>query len=512
MKVVTAEEMRRIDKRSIGEYGIPGLVLMENAGREVALFMIERYGPLYGKKVAIISGKGNNGGDGFTLARHLYNRDVNVEVYLLGEAADIKGDAKMNLDILLKAAVPFYQVLTMKDLERPLKEADILVDAIFGTGLSSPITGLYAEAIEAINSTGKPVISIDIPSGVSSDTGEILGTAIRSDLTVTLGLPKRGILVFPGASYVGALKVAEIGIPRKVVEEEDIRVHLITKEDIKASLPKRRPDSHKASFGHLLVIAGSIGKTGAAAMTSLSALKVGAGLVTLATPVSLNDILELKSTEVMTLPLPETDDLTLSVYAEDILIEVLPKMTAAAIGPGLSTHPETMKLVRYLIGRTENPMVIDADGINALIGHLDILKDAKAPLILTPHPGEMARLLGKTSKEIQEDRIRIGQSFAIEHKVYLVLKGARTIISDPEGNVFINPTGNPGMATAGTGDVLTGMIGGLIAQGIELLTAAKAGVYLHGLAGDIAEEEIGEMGMIAGDIIDRIPRAIKSFT
>jgi len=268
------------------------------------------------------------------------------------------------------------------------------------------------------------------------------------------------MLVFPGAEYAGVVKVADIGIPEKAIKESDIKCHVLVKEEIKTLLPERRPDSHKGSFGHLLVIAGSTGKTGAAAMTGLSALRVGAGLVTIATPASLNNILEAKLTEVMTLPLPETGDHSISMSAENILGKTMPKMTVTAIGPGLSTNPETAGLVRRLITKAESPMLIDADGVNALIGYLNILKRSKAPLILTPHPGEMARLIGKTSKDVQKDRIVIAQNFAMKHRVYLVLKGARTIIADPDGNIYINTTGNPGMATAGTGDVLTGMIGG----------------------------------------------------
>lgn len=509
MKVVNAEEIRRIDKRAIEEYGIPGLILMENAGLQVFLNILERYGPLDQKKVAVIAGKGNNGGDGFVVARHLYNRNIEVEVFLIGGSSDIKGDAKTNLDILKKIGIPFYENVTSNDLSIPLRDADIIVDAIFGTGLSSEIKNPYLDAINSINSSRKPVVSIDVPSGVNSDTGEILGVAVKADLTVTFVLPKRGLLVFPGAEYTGVLKIADIGIPKRAIEEENIMVNLLTEEEIRALLPERRPDSYKTSFGHLLVIAGSVGKTGAAAMTSLSALRVGAGLVTLAIPKSLNDILELKLTEVMTLPLPETNELTISVSAQDILNEVLPRMTVIALGPGLSTHSETSKLVRDLVRKYEAPMVIDADGVNALINHLDVLKERKAPLILTPHPGEMARLIGKTSKDVQKDRIGIAQGFSKENNVFLVLKGARTIISDPDGNIFINPTGNPGMATAGTGDVLTGMISGLIAQGMEPLTATKTGVYLHGLAGDLTAEEFGEMGMIAGDIIEKIPEAIR---
>lgn len=509
MKVANSQEIRRIDRRAIEKYGMPGTVLMENAGREVVLAMIERYGNFEGKRISIIAGKGNNGGDGFVIARHLYNRGATVEVFLLGKSSDIKGDAKINLSILKKFSIPFYEKFSLKELNIHLKHSDIIVDAIFGTGLSSEVKKPFSDAINLINSSGKPVVSVDIPSGISSDTGEVLGIAVKANLTVTFVLPKRGILLFPGAEYAGVVKVTDIGIPARVIEEENIRCNLLTKEEIKALLPGRKPDSHKGSFGHLLVIAGSVGKTGAAAMTGLSALRVGAGLVTIATPASLNNILEVKLTEVMTLPLPETDDHSISMSAENILGKIMPEMSTIAIGPGLSTNPETVRLVKRLVTKIDKPTVIDADGVNALVGYLDILKRSKFPLILTPHPGEMARLIGKTSKEVQKNRIGIAQDFAMKHRVYLMLKGARTVFSDPYGNVYINTTGNPGMATAGTGDVLTGMISGLIAQGIDPLSALKSGVYIHGLAGNLAAEEFGEMGMVAGDMIAKIPEAIK---
>lgn len=509
MKVANRKEIKDIDRKAVEKYGIPETVLMENAGHEVVLAMTERYGDLTGKRVSVIAGKGNNGGDGFVIARHLYNRNVRVEVFLLGTSSDIKGAAKINLNILKKVGITLYEKVSFKDLNINLRHADIIVDAIFGTGLSSEVKKPFSDVINLINSSGKPVVSVDIPSGISSDTGEILGVAVRADLTVTFVLPKRGIILFPGAEYAGVIKIADIGIPAKVIEEGNIKCNLSTGKDIQSLLPERSPDSHKGSFGHLLVIAGSVGKTGAASMTGLSALRVGAGLVTIAIPEGLNDILEIKLTEVMTLPLPETDDHSISMSAEKILIKTIKNMTASAIGPGLSTHPETARLVRRLITMAEKPVLIDADGINALIGYLDILKRSKAPLILTPHPGEMARLIGKSSKDIQKDRIGIAQDFAMKYRVYLVLKGARTVFADPHGNVYINTTGNPGMATAGTGDVLTGIIGGLIAQGIEILDAIKIGVYIHGLAGDLASKTFGEMGMIAGDMIERIPEAIK---
>ncbi len=511
MKVADSEKIRNIDRRAIEKYGIPGTVLMENAGRSVVLSMIDRYGSLKGKRVSIVAGKGNNGGDGLVIARYLHNFDVKVDVFLPSKSSEIKGDARINLNILKRSGIPLCEKFSLKELDKYLKHSDIIVDAIFGTGLSSEVKKPFSDVINLINSSGKPVVSVDIPSGISGDTGEVLGIAVKADLTVTFVIPKRGILLFPGAEYAGVVKVADIGIPARVIEEEDIRCNLLSREEIRSLLPERRPDSHKGLFGHLLVIAGSVGKTGAAAMTGLSALRVGSGLVTIATPASLNNILEVKLTEVMTIPLPETDAQSIALSAENILVKLMPMISAIAIGPGLSVHPETVRLVRRLITKTERPMVIDADALNALAGYLDILKRSKAPLILTPHPGEMARLIGKTSKDVQKDRIRIAQNFAMKHRVYLVLKGARTVFSDPDGNIFINTAGNPGMATAGTGDVLTGIIAGLISQGIDPLSALKSGVHIHGLAGDLALEEFGEMGMVAGDMIAKIPEAIKYF-
>jgi NAD(P)H-hydrate epimerase len=510
MKVATSEEIKRIDRRAIEKYGIPGTVLMENAGRSVVLSMIDRYGNLKGKRVSIVAGKGNNGGDGFVIARYLHNFNVKVDVFLTSRSSEIKGDARINLNILKRSGIPLCEKFSLKELDIYLKHSDIIVDAIFGTGLSSEVKKPFSDVINLINCSGKPVVSVDIPSGISSDAGEVLGIAVKADLTVTFVIPKRGILLFPGAEYAGVVKVADIGIPAKVIEEEDIRCNLLTREEIRSLLPERRPDSHKGLFGHLLVIAGSVGKTGAAVMTGLSALRVGSGLVTIATPASLNNILEAKLTEVMTFPLPETDVQSIALSAENILIKLMPMMSAIAIGPGLSVHPETVRLVRRLITKSERPMVIDADALNSLAGYLDILKRSKVPLILTPHPGEMARLIGKTSKDVQKDRIRIAHDFAMKHRVYLVLKGARTVFSDPDGNIYINTSGNPGMATAGTGDVLTGIIAGLISQGIDPLSALKSGVHIHGLAGDLSAEELGDMGMIACDIIERIPRVIKS--
>jgi NAD(P)H-hydrate epimerase len=360
-----------------------------------------------------------------------------------------------------------------------------------------------------MNQSARPIVAVDIPSGISSTTGEILGAAVRADLTVTFGLPKRGHYLYPGAAYRGVLKVVDIGIPLDLISQTSCPVSLLTPETIRLALPQRPADAHKGRFGHVLVIGGSVGKTGAAAMAAQAALRVGAGLVTLATPSSLNPIMEQKLTEVMTAPLPETPDQTLSLGAEKALLDLVQDKSVVVLGPGLSTHPETQELVRKLLYSLRLPIVLDADGINALAGHSEMLSKSRAKIVLTPHPGEMGRLIGSSSKKVQGDRLGTAQSFAQRHKVWLVLKGAYTVLADPEGSLFINPTGNEGMATGGTGDVLAGMLGGLMAQGLDPLQASQAGVYLHGLSGDMAVSRKGNIGIIAGDITECIPLSIQ---
>ena len=520
MKIVTAQEMQLLDKRSIEEYGIPGLILMENAGLAVLREMVRRYGPLAGKTVTVIAGKGNNGGDGLVIARHLHQRGIRVIVFLLGQKEKVQGDARVNLLIYEKIggelrALPSPEAATpdIEALRFAINQSDIIVDAIFGTGLTDirldQSGKIFLQVISLINDSAKPVVAVDIPSGISSDTGEILGTAVKADLTVTFGLPKRGHFLYPGASYRGKLKIVDIGIPAGLVRETPCPVNLLVPQEIKEGLPYRPVDAHKGKFGHALVIAGSVGKTGAAAMAALSALRVGAGLVTLATPSSLNPIMEQKLTEAMTVPLPETTAQTLSLGAEKALLDLAHDKSVVIIGPGLSTHLETQELVRRLLSAFRLPIVLDADGINALIGHNDLLGHASAKIVFTPHPGELARLLGITSQKVQSDRLGISQSFARRNNLWLILKGAHTVLADPQGSLFINSTGNEGMATGGTGDVLAGILGGLISQGLDPLQASKVGIYLHGMAGDLAASQKGTMGMIAGDVIECIPLAIQ---
>jgi len=510
MKIATAQQIRNIDQRATREFGIPSMVLMENAAAAIASEMERFFDGLLGVRVGIICGKGNNGGDGLALARRLRIRGVPVRVALLAPYASLKNEAGLNLSILRKTDVEIVPNASTAAIAEIVEWSDVLVDAMLGVGLSTPLKGNYAFASELLNIAGRPVAAIDIPTGIDADTGAVMGTAVRADLTVTMALPKRGLVLYPGAAFAGELRVADIGIPTEVIERENLRVSLLDRTMVAGSMGGRDRDANKGDFGHLLVIAGSLGKTGAAAMAAKGALRSGAGLVSVAAPFSLVPVIQQQVAEAMCVPAGESIDGTIGIGAEEELLKASGRMNACVIGPGLSTHHETVQVVKNLIQRVAVPMVIDADGVNALAGSVDVLVKAKAPVVLTPHPGEMARLMGVTTSDVQQDRIGMAQGFAEEHGVTVVLKGAGTVIASPDGEVYINSTGNPGMATGGTGDVLTGMIGSLLAQGYGPTQAACLGVYLHGLAGDLAAEEKGEAGMIAGDVIEKIPEAIKT--
>lgn len=510
LRVVTAEEMRRADRRAAEAFGLPSLLLMENAGRGAVQAMEAAFGPLQGRRVAILCGKGSNGGDGFVAARHLAARGAEVEVFLLAPAREVKGDAAVNLAVLQRSGLAFREVRTPEALAAvrgSVARADLVVDALFGTGLAGPASGLVAEAIELVNAAARPVVALDLPSGLSSDHGRLLGPVIQATLTVTFGLLKRGLLLYPGAVKAGRVEVVDLGLPARLLGE-GIAVGLLEAADIRAAFPPRLPHAHKGSYGHLLVLAGSVGKTGAAVMTSLAALRVGTGLVTLGVPASQQPVVAAHLMEGMTEPLPETPARTLGARALGRIAELAARMEAVALGPGVGLEAETQELVRELIRALEAPMVVDADGLTALAGHLPLLKEARGPRLLTPHPGELARMLGSSVPEVEADRIGVVQRLTGETGAWVALKGARTVIGGPDGEVALNPTGNPGMATGGTGDLLTGIVGGLLAQGHPPLLALRAGVYLHGLAGDLAREAKGEEGMIAGDLLEAIPEAI----
>jgi len=513
MRVVTSQEMRAIDRAAIEGLGITGAVLMENAGRGVFIHLTDFTEGVEGLRALVVCGKGNNGGDGLVVARHLANHGADVRIALLGKTSEVQGDAKMNLDIARTMELPISEIVDEKGLALladSISGSDVIVDAIFGTGFSGKAEGLYASVIDRMNSSDSPIIAIDCPSGLNVDTGRPESACIEADLTVTMALLKRGHLLYPGADLCGEVAVVDIGIPPSLVEQQKIRLATLEEDEARLLIPQRPRDAHKGDCGLVYLLAGSVGFTGAGAMAGLSALRAGAGLVTWGLPLSLNDAMEAKLTELMTNPLPETSARSLSVKALAESEAFIKKATVLALGPGISTHPETAEMVHQAVSTLTLPMVIDADGLNCLALKKGWKKDSRSELVLTPHPGEMARLLGITTEEVQKNRITITEQAAREFGATVVLKGAPTIIAQPGQDTFINTTGNPGMATAGSGDVLTGLIAGFMAQGLSGYSAAKLGVYVHGLAGDLAAKEKTEFGMISGDILDKVPEALKS--
>ncbi len=513
MKVATAEIMRKLDRKAIEEFGIPGLILMENAARGTVGAMFRHFPGLLKMKVGILAGRGNNGGDAFAVARYLLNRGISCHVYLLAAREEVRGDAAANLEVLIRMGGVVSEILNLQEWEshkEKIATHDLLVDGILGTGLKGEVQGFFQAIIEFVNSLGTPIVAIDIPSGLDADNGRVLGVCIRASLTVTFGLFKRGLLVLPGIQYCGKTVLVDISLPRPSVETESLQDHLIEGSDFLPLLSPRQPDAHKGEFGHLFILAGSPGKTGAAAMVGQAALRVGTGLVTLGIPESLNPILEEKLTEAMTEPLPETKEKTLGPSAFGRVMELCNRKTALALGPGLSTHPETLKFVQKLVRSTPLPAVIDADGLNAFAEKKEGLRKSGRKLVLTPHPGEMARMLGIPVEEVQQNRVHVAREFSRKNGVVLVLKGARSLVASPEGDLFINPTGNPGMASGGMGDILTGMIGGFLAQGIPSLEAAKLGVYLHGLVGDYVAHLKGERGILAMELAEETPKVLRA--
>jgi ADP-dependent NAD(P)H-hydrate dehydratase / NAD(P)H-hydrate epimerase len=511
IKIITAAQMQELDRRTISEAHIPATTLMERAGSGIVSGLEQQLGPVRGKNMTVVCGKGNNGGDGFVAARLLRRRHANVRVLAMAPVSELSRDAATMYKQFVRQAgkSSVYAYTSRAQAQALLQDSDILVDALLGTGLSSAVSGRYADAIECINEAERPVLAVDLPSGLHADTGAILGHAVRASFTVTFGLPKLGLYQGQGIDLAGDVTVVDIGIPPAFVEAVRTRISLLTQKTVRTYLPRRQPASHKGTFGHAGIIAGSVGKTGAAAMAARAALRVGAGLVTVATPSSVNDVLEAKLLEAMTVPMPETKARTFARTALERLVSFMTARTAIAIGPGLSTHPETVELVQALTKQLDRPAVLDADALNALAGRATLLASCKTPPIITPHPGEMARLeADATAQTVNNDRIGTATRFARERGLFVVLKGARTIIARPDGAVAICPTGNPGMATAGTGDVLTGMMVGLLAQGLPSWEAACAATYLHGTAGDLAAASKGQAGMIAGDVVEQIPYAL----
>ncbi len=507
--------MQRCDAAATAQYGIPGIVLMENAARGAVDRAEQLFGSVRGQWIILICGKGNNGGDGFAMARHLVNRGAEVDVLTLGPDSASQGDAKVNLDIIraMEKETPRLRIKLLSSsaqLENSLHRRPAWVaDAMLGTGLSSPVKGEIAEIIEVLNSSSVPVVAVDIPTGISADTGEVLGSAVRARFTLTMSGLKRGLLLRGGREHAGDVHVIDISMPREGYAVEATHTFQIELSDVQQWLPRRRFDAHKYQLGNVFVLAGSTGLTGAAVMASEAALRSGAGIVHLGVPASLNSILEMKLVEVMTIPYKETGEGSFGLHDYDAILERVNSSTVSIIGPGISRQYETQNLVRRLIEHATMPLVLDADALFALSGHLSILQQSKAEIILTPHVGEFARLVSQTREEIDTKRIDIAQTFAVEFGVTLVLKGAPTVVATRDGGIYVNPTGNPGMATAGAGDVLSGIIAGFVAQGSTPDRAACSGVYLHGLAGDHAKTNVGEYGLIATDLIRSFAEVLK---
>ena len=509
MRLCSASEVMALDRQAINQLGIPGVVLMENAGRSCSDLFVQGFSQYLPGPVLILAGKGNNGGDGYVMARILAEQGWQVTTLVLGLEEAISGDAKIMLNIVRKLGLPTRFVDNPTELQNVFAAVapTLIVDAIFGTGLKSDVVGLQATAISLINEAAVPVFAVDIPSGVDSSTGRVCGLAVKASQTATFDHAKIGHGSYPGAGYVGNLTVVDIGIPQTGRQEFTSNVHLLDKTDAQALLPERSTFGHKGSFGHLLVLAGSSGKTGAAALAGNAAARSGCGLVTVAVPAAIHDIIEVKLTEAMSCSLPSQDGL-LCIQAKSQIEQLLAERQSLAIGPGLGQSLDLAELVSSLVRSATVPIVVDADGINLLSGQLEGLQGrSEQPLILTPHPGEMARLTGLSVAEIEANRFVVAQEFAVEYGVVLLLKGARTIIAAPDGRVNINPTGNDGLASGGSGDVLTGLIGGLLAQGLDGFSAASLGAWLHGRAADLVAESQGTAGMIASDLLCQLPVA-----
>jgi len=511
VKITTAAEMREIDRVTTEQYGVPSLTLMENAGTGVANFILERYPTA--QRVAVVCGKGNNGGDGFVIARKLQDAQRVADVILLGSAADLKGDAAaMFAQLPVKPlCLDGADKLPPEALAR-IARCDLLVDAILGTGFKPPVKGLYAEAIAAINQSAKPVVAVDIPSGADSDSmhaqsGE--GIA-RADAIVTFTAPRPAHVL--GVLTRGPVAVAPIGSPDEAIVSS-LNLAVTTPRDFACLLAPRPMDSNKGMYGHVLVVGGSVGKSGAAAMAGMAALRAGAGLSTVAVPGSVLPSVASFAAELMTEPLPETKAGGIDTAAVDRVLELASSMTVVALGPGIGRQPETFEFVHELVKRVQCPTVIDADGLNAFQDKTELLDGSKRQLVLTPHPGEMSRLAGLSTKAVQADRLNVARNFAQDHHLVLVLKGNNTIIALPDGQAWVNPTGNPGMATGGIGDILTGMTAGLIGQmPDDVARATIAAVYLHGLAGDVAAESMGEHSLTATDLLTGLPEAFRRAT
>jgi NAD(P)H-hydrate epimerase len=504
MKVARVAEMQKMDRDAIQKYKIKEELLMENAGLAVYHF-IAKILRVKGSHFLIFCGSGNNGGDGLVVARQLHSHGADLTLCLLNDPEKYTGAAQINWQIIQKLNLPILINPTPNEINSLIKPDDIIIDAIFGTGLTRDITGNYFQIIQLINERDNTVISIDIPSGINGNNGNINGIAIKADYTVTFGLPKVGNILYPGYNYGGNLFLSHISFPPELYHSAELKIQINTP----LAIPERQADGHKGSFGNALFIAGAPNYYGAPYFSSLSFLKAGGGYSRLAAPSSIIPFISTKASEVVFLPQKETDAGTIGLASLNELVEWSEKMDIIILGPGLSLAEETQALIRKLIIAIKKPLLIDGDGLTALSQDLSILKERQYPTILTPHLGEMAGLIKKSVTEIKKDPIQVVTEFTTYYNTILVLKGAHSLIGCPDGEIFINMTGNSGMATAGSGDVLTGTIAAMFTLGLPLELAARAGVFIHGLAGDLAALEKGEDGITAGDILDYLPLAVK---
>ena len=515
MRILNAAQMREADRFTIEDIGIPSLVLMENAGRQVVAAMEAAYESRLNGRVAVLCGRGNNGGDGFVVARTLLQRGIDTAVFVVGSLTDVRGDAKTNLEILGRLGVTVVEIGDEQTWELHFSEiaqCTLIVDAIFGTGLKTALGGMMETVVADVNASSIPIVSIDLPSGLSADTPQVIGDCIDASMTVTLAAPKLPLVLPPGEAHAGDVVIADIGIPHDVIDGvEGQHIELLTPEQLRDLVEPRAADSHKGDFGRVTIVAGSRGKTGAARLSAMGALRSGAGLVTVATPASVLSIVAAMAAEVMTEPLAESADGSVTRAAIDRVLDM--HHDVIACGPGLGRGPAVGEFVRALLDRATVPLVLDADAITVLADDPSRLVGREdRDVIITPHPGEMARLIGSPVEEVQANRIDVATDFATTRRVYVVLKGHRTIIATPGGHVYINPTGNAGMATGGTGDVLTGMIAAWLAQLLDAEAACRLAVFLHGAAGDLAEAEEGQVAMTATDLIACLGEALNRLT
>jgi hydroxyethylthiazole kinase-like uncharacterized protein yjeF len=506
MKVSRVSEMRNLDRTAMDNFGITQELLMENAG-EAAYFVILREFGVRGRKFAIFCGAGNNGGDGCVVARKIHSTGGEVKVFFLGKRDKLEGAAKENFDIISRMPIEISEVNSIEQMREAASDCDAIVDAIFGTGLSREVTGIYKDVIQLMNESQKRVFSIDIPSGINGDTGQVLGSAVRSNYTITYGLPKIGNMLYPGFDFCGKLYVSHISFPPSLYNADSIKVQV----NDPVELPQRSKDTHKGSYGRALFIAGSSNYLGAPYFSALSFLKAGGGLSYLATPKSISPFLASKGSEIVFLPQGETSSGSLATGSMEELLEFSKRASMVIMGPGLSLNQETQELVRELVRKIETPLLIDGDGITAIAQEVKLIKERKAETILTPHSGEMSRIARMEVSEVNKDKINVLQRTAKEFNAIMVLKGAHSLIGYPDESVYINTSGNPGMATAGSGDALTGAIAAMYGLGLPLPDAVKTGVFIHGLSGDLAAREKGEDGLTAQDILDYLPNAVRYY-